>query len=99
MLLLFIAFFSSLLLKLGIIRYKHLHEHVSGDNDLNGPQKFHTNNTPRIGGLGIYLALWIAALAAFFKEFQQGQLIALVLLSALPVFAAGLVEDLTKKLG
>jgi UDP-GlcNAc:undecaprenyl-phosphate/decaprenyl-phosphate GlcNAc-1-phosphate transferase len=84
---------------LGIIRYKHLHEHVSGDNDFNGPQKFHSNNTPRIGGLGIYLALWIATLTAIFKELQIGQFIALVLLSALPVFVAGLIEDLTKKVG
>jgi UDP-GlcNAc:undecaprenyl-phosphate GlcNAc-1-phosphate transferase len=97
--LLFIAFFSSLFLILGIIRYKHLHEHFSGDADIRGPQKFHTNNTPRIGGLGIYLALWIATIAAFFKQVDLAKLIALVLLSALPVFAAGLIEDLTKKVG
>ncbi len=99
MILLFISFFSSLILILGIIRYKHLHEHLSGDHDLSGPQKFHANNTPRIGGLGIYLALWIATAVAFFKEVYLAQLITLVLVSALPVFIAGLVEDLTKKVG
>ena len=60
MILLFASFFSSLLLILGIIRYKHLHEHFSGDHDLSGPQKFHQGSVPRIGGLGIYAALWIA---------------------------------------
>ena len=54
MILLFVSFFSSLLLILGIIRYKHLHEHFSGDHDLSGPQKFHQGSIPRIGGLGIY---------------------------------------------
>lgn len=99
MILLFISFFSSLILILGIIRYKHLHEQFSGDHDLSGPQKFHAHNTPRVGGLGIYLALWIATAAAFFKEVQLAQFIAFVLLSALPVFAAGLIEDITKQVG
>jgi UDP-N-acetylmuramyl pentapeptide phosphotransferase/UDP-N-acetylglucosamine-1-phosphate transferase len=99
MLLLFISFFSSMILILGIIRYKHLHEKFSGDYALSGPQKFHTNNTPRIGGLGIYLALWIANAVAFFKEVHLPQFITFVLLSALPVFAAGLIEDLTKQVG
>jgi hypothetical protein len=48
MILLFVSFFSSLLLILGIIRYKHLHEHLSGDHDLSGPQKFHQGSIPRI---------------------------------------------------
>lgn len=97
--LLFVSFFSSLILILGIIRYKHLHEQFSGDHDLSGPQKFHTNNTPRVGGLGIYLALWIATVVAFFKEVQLAQFIVFVLFSALPVFAAGLIEDITKQVG
>jgi len=99
MLLLFISFFSSLLLILGIIRYKYLHEHVSGDHDLSGPQKFHNSNPPRIGGLGIYLALWIATVAALFKQADLAKLIAFVLLGAIPVFTAGLAEDLTKRVG
>lgn len=99
MLLLFISFFSSLLLILGIIRYKYLHEHFSGDHDLNGPQKFHNSNPPRIGGLGIYLALWIATMTAFYKQADLAKLIAFVLLGAIPVFTAGLAEDLTKRVG
>jgi UDP-N-acetylmuramyl pentapeptide phosphotransferase/UDP-N-acetylglucosamine-1-phosphate transferase len=88
-----------MILILGIIRFKHLHEQFSGDDDLSGPQKFHINNTPRIGGLGIYLALWVTTVAAFFKELHLAQFIIFVLLSALPVFAAGLLEDFTKKIG
>ena len=57
MLLLFISFFSSLFLILGIIRYKHLHEHFSGDPDRSGPQKFHTNNN----SIFWYGYLWIVA--------------------------------------
>ena len=68
MILLFISFFFSQALILGLIRYSHLHEHFSGDDNQSGPQKFHFNKTTRIGGLGIYLALWVYAGAAFFKE-------------------------------
>lgn len=99
MLLLSISFFSCMILTFGIIRYRHLHERFSGDHDQSSPQKFHTNNTPRIGGLGIYLALWISAIAAFFQEIDLGQFISFVLLCALPAFAGGLAEDLTKQVG
>jgi UDP-GlcNAc:undecaprenyl-phosphate GlcNAc-1-phosphate transferase len=97
MILLFTAFFSSLLIILLIIRYRHVHEHISGDHDLSGPQKFHLKLTPRIGGLGIYLALCITAIVAFFRQTDLAKLIVFVLLSALPVFVAGLAEDITKK--
>lgn len=99
MLLLFTAFFSSLLLILLIIRYRHLHEHLSGDHDLSGPQKFHQGSIPRIGGLGIYAALWAANLVAYFKDPSLAVFLSLILVSALPVSATGLAEDITKRIG
>jgi len=97
MLLFCISFFSSTFLSLGLFRFRKLHQHLSGDHDLISPQKFHTNITPRIGGLAIYLALCVGAIAAFFKGINSAQLITFVLLCSLPVFIGGLVEDLTKK--
>ena len=99
MILLFVSFFSSLLLILGIIRYKHLHEHFSGDHDLSGPQKFHEGSIPRIGGLGIYAALWIANLVAYLKDPALGVFLSLILIAAFPVSATGLAEDITKRIG
>lgn len=99
MILLFASFFSSLLLILGIIRYKHLHEHFSGDHDLSGPQKFHQESTPRIGGLGIYAAMWIANLVAYLKDPALGIFLGLILIAAFPVSATGLTEDITKRVG
>lgn len=99
MLLLFAAFFSSLLLILLIIRYRHLHVHLSGDHDLKGPQKFHYGSTPRIGGLGLYAALWIANLFAYFKDRSLGIFFSLILVSAFPVTVAGFTEDITKRIG
>ena len=98
MLLLFTAFFSSLLVILLIIRYRHVHEHLSGDHDLSGPQKFHHESVPRIGGLGIYVALLITNLIAYLKNPSLGVFLSLILVAALPVGGAGLIEDLTKRI-
>lgn len=98
MILLFVSFFSSLLLILGIIRYKHLHEHFSGDHDF-GPQKFHQGSIPRVGGLGIYAALWIASFIAYLKDPALGVFLGLILIAAFPVGATGLTEDITKRIG
>ena len=51
------AFFTSFIATLLIIRFKHLHSHLSADSDLTGPQKFHTKIVPRIGGIAITLGL------------------------------------------
>ena len=39
-----------------IVRYKHLHAHLT-DDSVSGPQKFHAVPTPRIGGLAILIGL------------------------------------------
>ncbi len=94
------AFFVSLLLTLFLIRYKHLHEKFSGDIDLSSPQKFHKHSVPRIGGLGIFLALFISAWVAHaILSLEKGLLLLQICVCALPAFAIGLIEDLTKKIG
>ena len=98
MLFLITAFFSSLLVILLIIRYRHVHEHLSGDHDLSGPQKFHQESVPRIGGLGIYLALWFTNLISYLKDPLLGVFLSLILIAALPVSGTGLMEDLTKRI-
>lgn len=59
-------FFVSLISTLALIRYQHLFEKISSDHDLLGPQKFHAHAIPRVGGIGIYLALMITTLFAYF---------------------------------
>jgi UDP-N-acetylmuramyl pentapeptide phosphotransferase/UDP-N-acetylglucosamine-1-phosphate transferase len=98
--LLVLAFFVSLVINLVLIRYQHLHEKVSSDHDLSGPQKFHTYAVPRIGGVGIFLALVISAWVSHsVLSLERGLLLLQICLCALPAFAIGLIEDLTKKMG
>jgi len=61
-----------------------------------GVQKFHIVPTPRIGGVAIFLGLicgwWLAS-------GSTAQLFGQMLIASLPAFAAGLLEDVTKKVG
>lgn len=94
------AFFCSLLITLGLIRYQHLHEKVSSDYDLSGPQKFHIFIVPRIGGIGIFLSIFLTSLIALlFFKLDRGLILAQLIACALPTFLIGLIEDFTKKMG
>lgn len=97
---LILAFLLSLLTTLLLIRYQHLHEKISSDHDLSGPQKFHTHVVPRIGGIGIFLAILITSvIAAVFFTLERGYLLLQLVACALPTFLIGLTEDVTKKIG
>ncbi|QWC95541.1 glycosyl transferase [Polynucleobacter paneuropaeus] len=95
---LIVAFLTSFVVTLLIIRFKHLHQHFSGDSNLTGPQKFHKAAVPRIGGISIAAGLFTAVLA---KTFALGpsHLGFILLICAIPTFAIGLTEDLTKNIG
>ncbi len=94
-----LAFFSSLIITIGLIRYQHLHATISSDHDLYGPQKFHTHAVPRVGGIGIYLALIITSISTYFLNPEHGSLLIQLSMCALPAFTIGLLEDLTKRIG
>jgi UDP-N-acetylmuramyl pentapeptide phosphotransferase/UDP-N-acetylglucosamine-1-phosphate transferase len=67
------------------------------DYDLRGIQKNHAYAVPRIGGVGIACAATVTLVAQplWGTDFAMGQL--LLLLCAVPAFAAGVIEDLTKR--
>ena len=95
---LIVAFLSSFIVTLLIIRFQHLHGHISGDKILDGPQKFHHVSVPRVGGIGIAIGVSLGILIHFL--FYPIPTIGITLLAcAIPVFAIGLLEDLTKNVG
>ena len=57
-----------------------------------GPQKIHTDPTPRIGGLGLIIAMF---LQVWFLPDEVSHLVLLILLAVLPAFLAGFAEDVT----
>ena len=64
-----------------------------------GPQKFHAREAPRVGGLAIALGLMTALTILAFRpgNTEVARWGFLLALAGLPVFAAGLAEDLTKR--
>lgn len=94
-----IAFALSLVATMLVVRYSHLHEHITADHDTDGVQKFHDSPVPRIGGLGLVVGLVGALGVRFFQNEQVGQFGFLLLASAIPAFMLGFIEDLTKRVG
>ena len=76
-----------------VLLTKQLHSDFTGGQDA-GPQTVHAGNVPRIGGIGIMLALVISVLLAKQELKSLGQIL---LLSSSVVFAAGVLEDITGK--
>jgi UDP-N-acetylmuramyl pentapeptide phosphotransferase/UDP-N-acetylglucosamine-1-phosphate transferase len=69
------------------------HGHLSLDSEF-GIQKFHTDPTPRIGGVAIACGV---AVGYFFAPSHLKSLLGPLLLAGIPAFAFGLLEDLTKR--
>jgi UDP-N-acetylmuramyl pentapeptide phosphotransferase/UDP-N-acetylglucosamine-1-phosphate transferase len=91
------AFFSSFITTLLIIRFEHLHGHISADSDLSGPQKFHKTSVPRIGGISIAIGV-LSAILVRLQANSSASIELILLVCAIPTFAIGLTEDLTKKI-
>ena len=73
-----------LCISLGRLTNKH--------DSFRGPQKIHTDPTPRVGGLGLVIAMFAQAL---FLPDEASQLVLMILVAALPVFLSGFAEDVT----
>jgi UDP-N-acetylmuramyl pentapeptide phosphotransferase/UDP-N-acetylglucosamine-1-phosphate transferase len=87
------GFVASLAFCILLVLTKSWHGALSMDAS-EGIQKFHSTPTPRIGGLAIVVALWVAWLNA---PSELKSLIGMFLLAGLPAFMFGLAEDITKK--
>ena len=80
-----------------ILRFRNLHSGFSGDIALRGSHKIHGLSVPRIGGLSIFVG-WAASLVFSSYAGQLSSLSALTwAVCLLPAFAAGLAEDVTKR--
>jgi UDP-N-acetylmuramyl pentapeptide phosphotransferase/UDP-N-acetylglucosamine-1-phosphate transferase len=73
------------------------HGQLSLDHDLTGAQKIHHNPVPRVGGIGVMLGLLAGVLVGYVYGGHTWQYVIKLLACAVPVFAAGLIEDLTKR--
>lgn len=85
-----------------IVRSERLHGRYSYDLTATGPQKFHSVPTPRIGGLAIGAGLWGSITALEIMDWLNpvsAYGLAMLALAAIPAFAGGFGEDVTRKVG
>jgi len=82
-----------------LVRYEHLHSHISGDHDHLSPQKFHINSVCRIGGLAILLSLILGGVLKYFLNESESIEILILAIASLPAFLVGFAEDTTKRAG
>lgn len=96
---LLVSFLTSLIVTACLVRSARLHGQLSADADLSGPQKFHVAPVPRIGGIGVIVAVAAGTLFALTtpRVGVTGQAW-LLLACSLPAFLAGIAEDLTKSI-
>jgi UDP-N-acetylmuramyl pentapeptide phosphotransferase/UDP-N-acetylglucosamine-1-phosphate transferase len=90
-----IPFAVTLVVGVLLVLTQRWHGRFSMDSTL-GVQKFHTTPTPRIGGVAIAAGLLAATSQA---KPAVHAILGPMLLAAIPAFTAGLLEDLTKKVG
>ncbi len=83
------------LISVFIVLTKNLHGSVTMDLN-HGIQKFHTNPTPRVGGLPIVVGL---SVAWFISTAEIQHILTPILIAGLPAFLFGLAEDITKRVG
>jgi UDP-N-acetylmuramyl pentapeptide phosphotransferase/UDP-N-acetylglucosamine-1-phosphate transferase len=93
------SFVTSFIIVGLIIQFNHLHISITGDSDIIGVQKFHKVAVPRIGGVAVYAGFCAPLLFGDFDNKVASQIGISLILSGLFAFLAGLVEDLTKKVG
>lgn len=94
-----LSFIASFVFVLLIVRYNHLHAHLTADSDLSGVQKFHAISVPRVGGVAIIFGILLALCVRYFQNTEVGTFGLMLVISAMPAFIFGLAEDLTKKVG
>lgn len=86
------AFMTSALVAGLIVWTARFHSHISADG-VSGAQKIHSGSVPRVGGIAIAIGAVIGGLMLP----GQHALWSLVALCALPAFAAGFWEDVSKR--
>lgn len=84
------ALFTSGLLQYLVIDLSHKRGIFIDDHEADLPQKFHNSPTPRIGGLGIFIGC--------FFMMTNAEVGLYIMLSSVPAFMAGFLEDLYAKI-
>ena len=88
---------TSFLIALFFVRLSNTGVRWGSDSDFGGPQKFHCQPVPRVGGVGILTAMALCAVLVRLRIPPENQMVLLVV-CALPAVVFGLAEDFTSSI-
>ncbi len=91
-----VATFVATFLATGAVRHLSMLHRFGHDKD-EGVQKFHTQTTSRLGGMGLIVGFFVSVASAVKTMPEVASLGGWLLIACIPVFAGGLIEDLTHK--
>lgn len=80
----------------GAVRHFSMQHSFGHDKD-EGVQKFHTQTTSRLGGMGLIIGFFVSVALSVKSMPEVASLGGWLLIACIPVFAGGLVEDLTHR--
>ncbi len=95
----FVSFLSSLFITFIIIRMAEKNYKLLTDHIHKGPQTFHLQPTPRLGGVAIFMGVFFILIFSFITNSPEKYKMLILIGSSIPVLFAGLYEDLTRSLG
>ncbi len=90
------AAFVVTLLATGAVRHFSMMHSFGHDKD-EGVQKFHTQTTSRLGGMGLIVGFFVSVALSVKSMPEVASLGGWLLIACIPVFAGGLIEDLTHR--
>jgi UDP-N-acetylmuramyl pentapeptide phosphotransferase/UDP-N-acetylglucosamine-1-phosphate transferase len=82
-----------------IVASERWHGAFTGDSDLDKPQASHSRATPRVGGLAVVAGSLAGLLVLGPSNMTLTWLWPVLFIAVMPVFVAGLLEDITKDVG
>ncbi len=91
-----VAAFVVTFLATGAVRYFSMEHNFGHDKD-EGVQKFHTQTTSRLGGMGLIIGFFVSVALSVKSMPEVASLGGWLLIACIPVFAGGLIEDLTHR--
>lgn len=91
-----VAAFVITFLATGAVRHFSMQHSFGHDKD-EGVQKFHTLTTSRLGGMGLIVGLFVSVALSVKSMPEVASIGGWLLIACIPVFAGGLIEDLTHR--
>lgn len=82
-----------------IVASERWHGAFTGDSDMSKPQASHSRAAPRVGGLAVVAGSLAGLLVLGPSNMTLTWLWPVLFIAAMPVFVAGLLEDITKEVG